>query len=142
MSFTACTTAQPMRCVNETLPPRALARWLLITVRLSMSSLAGTARTEVAVGTVRLVSMLSTTRAAAPRSGMVSISSATRAAASTAGTAAGAGAAAGAAQPAAVGAAAAGVGAARWSCRRSTAPFGCPLPVARSARGSVASAGW
>ena len=38
-------------------------------MRLSMSSLAGTARTLVAVGTVRLVSMLATTRAAAPRSG-------------------------------------------------------------------------
>jgi hypothetical protein len=38
-------------------------------MRLSMSSLAGTARTLVAVGTVRLDSMLATTRAAAPRSG-------------------------------------------------------------------------
>ena len=36
-------------------------------MRLSMSSLAGTARTLVAVGTVRLVSMLVTTRAAGPR---------------------------------------------------------------------------
>ena len=40
-------------------------------MRLSTSSLAGTARTLVAVGTVRLVSMLATTRAAAPRSGWV-----------------------------------------------------------------------
>ena len=37
-----------------------------MTIRLSMSSLAGTARTLVAVGTVRLVSMLVTVRAAAP----------------------------------------------------------------------------
>ena len=72
---TASTTAQPMRWVNETLPPRALARWLLITVRLSMRSLAGTALTLVAVGTERLASMLSTTRAATPRSGTSSTSS-------------------------------------------------------------------
>ena len=39
-----------------------------MTTRLSMSSLAGMARTDVAVGTVRLVSMLATTRAAGPRS--------------------------------------------------------------------------
>ena len=40
-----------------------------MTTRLSMSSLAGTARTLVAVGTCRLASMLVTTRAAGPRSG-------------------------------------------------------------------------
>ena len=39
-----------------------------MTIRLSTSSLAGTARTLVAVGTVRLASMLVTTRAAAPLS--------------------------------------------------------------------------
>ena len=39
-----------------------------MTVRLSKSSLTGTARTLVAVGTVRLVSMFWTVRAAAPRS--------------------------------------------------------------------------
>ena len=38
-----------------------------MTVRLSKSSLTGTARTLVAVGTVRLVSMFWTVRAAAPR---------------------------------------------------------------------------
>ena len=32
------------------MPPRARARWLLITVRLSQSSLTGTERTLVAVG--------------------------------------------------------------------------------------------
>ena len=64
----ACTTAKPMRWVNETLPPRPRARWLLITIRLSASSLAGMARTLVAVGTLRLAAMFSAVRAAAPRS--------------------------------------------------------------------------
>src|SRR6186997_3003694 len=57
-----------MRCVKDTLPPRARERWLLITMRLSHSSLTGTERTEVAVGTVRLTSMFCTVRAGAPRS--------------------------------------------------------------------------
>ena len=48
------------------LPPRFRAKWLLITIRLSTISFAGTARTLVAVGTVRLVSMFATTRAAGP----------------------------------------------------------------------------
>src|SRR3954466_7427612 len=60
-----------MRCVNDTFPPRPRRRWLLMTTRLSMSSLAGMTRTLVAVGTVRLASMLATTRAAAPLSGRV-----------------------------------------------------------------------
>ena len=64
----ALTSAKPMRWVNDTLPPRARARWLLITMRLSMSSLTGTERTLVAVGTVRLTSMFCTVRAGAPRS--------------------------------------------------------------------------
>ncbi len=42
-----------------------------MTNRLSSSNFAGTARTLVAVGTPRLVSMLLTTRAAVPRSGSV-----------------------------------------------------------------------
>src|SRR6478609_3698915 len=54
-----------MRCVKLTLPPRERARWLL-----SMSSLAGTARTLVAVGTVSETSMLATTREGAPRRGV------------------------------------------------------------------------
>src|SRR4051812_33866228 len=62
-----------MRCVKEALPPRPRLRWLLITVRLSTSSFAGTARTLVAVGTARLASMLATTREAAPRSGRRSL---------------------------------------------------------------------
>src|SRR4051795_2859223 len=60
-----------MRCVNDTLPPRPRRRWLLMTTRLSMSSLAGMTRTLVAVGTVRLASMLATTRAAAPFRGLL-----------------------------------------------------------------------
>src|SRR5215207_2012173 len=47
-----------MRCVKETFPPRARARLELMTTRLSISSLAGMARTLVAVGTSRLVTML------------------------------------------------------------------------------------
>src|SRR4051794_27958354 len=57
-----------MRWVKETLPPRARDRWLLMTMRLSQSSLTGTDRTEVAVGTLRESSMLATVRAGAPRS--------------------------------------------------------------------------
>ena len=60
-----------MTWVNETLPPRERARWLLITMRLSISSFAGTARTLVAVGISRLLSMLATTRADDPRSVVV-----------------------------------------------------------------------
>src|SRR3954454_21497920 len=56
-----------MMCVNETFPPRERARWLLITMRLSASSLAGTARTLVAVGTVSEAFMFLTTAGAAPR---------------------------------------------------------------------------
>src|SRR5919206_2949688 len=84
-----------MRWVNETLPPRLRARWLLMTTRLSISSLAGTARTLVAVGTVRLASMFATTRAAGPRRRTV-----VSAASSAAGAAFGAGA----------------FGAAAWGC--------------------------
>src|SRR3954451_17870851 len=58
-----------MRCVNETLPPRLRRRKLLITIRLSASSFAGTARTDVAVGTSSDAVMLRTTAADAPRSG-------------------------------------------------------------------------
>src|ERR1700691_974859 len=64
----ALTTANPIRWVNDTFPPRPRARWLLMTMRLSISSLAGTDRTLVAVGTLRLAAMLTAVRAAAPRS--------------------------------------------------------------------------
>src|SRR5438477_13137571 len=63
-----------MMWVNDTLPPRPRRRWLLMTVRLSMRSFAGIARTLVAVGTARLASMFVTTRAAAPRNGEVAAS--------------------------------------------------------------------
>src|SRR5215472_8222508 len=72
----ALTTAKPIRWVNETLPPRPRPRWLLITMRLSMSSLAGTDRTLVAVGTPRLTVMLAAVRAPAPRSRVCSASAA------------------------------------------------------------------
>ena len=45
-----------------------------MTTRLSMSNLAGTVRTEVAVGTSSEDCMLTTTRAAGPRSGRISAS--------------------------------------------------------------------
>src|ERR1700756_1101084 len=54
--------------VNEILPPRLRLSWLLMTVRLSIMSLAGTARMLVAVGTSRDADMFLTTAAAAPRS--------------------------------------------------------------------------
>src|SRR5215831_11001236 len=57
-----------MRWVNDTFPPRPRLRWLLITMRLSTRSLAGIARTLVAVGTDRLAAMFAAVRAAAPRS--------------------------------------------------------------------------
>src|SRR6476661_9805941 len=56
-----------MRWVKDTLPPRARARWLLMTVRLSQSSLTGTERTDVAVGTASEASMFWAVRAGAPR---------------------------------------------------------------------------
>src|SRR5829696_1142057 len=63
-----------MRWVKLTLPPRPRARWLLMTMRLSASSFAGTARTLVAVGTWSEASMFWAMRAAAPRSGIRSTS--------------------------------------------------------------------
>ena len=87
-----------------------------MTVRLSMSSLAGTARTLVAVGTARLASMLSTTRAAGPLrmtvSDVLAGGVAGRDVAPGARWVDGTGAAAGAADGAASGAAAAGASAA------------------------------
>src|SRR3954453_9115503 len=57
-----------MRCVKEILPPRVRLRWLLMTMRLSAISFAGTARTLVAVGTLSEASMFFAMAAAAPRS--------------------------------------------------------------------------
>src|SRR6478752_7302612 len=59
--------AQPIRCVKLTLPPRVRAMWLLITIRLSIMSLAGTVRTLVAVGTVSDSSMLAASVLVMPR---------------------------------------------------------------------------
>src|SRR3954447_22999154 len=67
----ARTSASPIRWVKETLPPRPRARWLLMTMRLSAMSFAGTARTLVAVGTVSDWSMFATIRAVTPRSCVV-----------------------------------------------------------------------
>src|ERR1700722_9540538 len=53
--------------VNEILPPRVRLSWLLITTRLSIISLAGIARTLVAVGRSNDIDMFFTTAAAAPR---------------------------------------------------------------------------
>jgi hypothetical protein len=72
LARSARTIAHPMRWVKLTLPPRPRARWLLITIRLSTRSFAGTARTLVAVGTARDASMFWTIRAATPRSVVVS----------------------------------------------------------------------
>ena len=57
-----------MRWVKETLPPRVRARWVVMTERFSMRTLAGTARAEVAVGMDRESSMFLAVRAAAPLS--------------------------------------------------------------------------
>src|SRR5690349_18219028 len=59
--------AHPMRCVKLTLPPRVRAMWLLITIRLSIMSFAGTVRTLVAVGTVSDSSMLAARVLVIPR---------------------------------------------------------------------------
>src|SRR5215212_486479 len=66
--LTAATIANPIRWVKEILPPRVRLRWLLMTMRLSIISLAGMARTLVAVGTSSDADMFFTTAAAAPRS--------------------------------------------------------------------------
>ena len=63
----AWTIAYPRMWVNDTLPPRVRARWLLMTTRLSIISLAGTARTLVAVGICSEAAMFLATAAAAPR---------------------------------------------------------------------------
>ena len=59
-----------MRCVNETLAPVVLESDSLSAVRLISRRRADTERTLVAVGTLRLASMLVTMRAAAPRRGV------------------------------------------------------------------------
>ena len=54
------TTAYPMRWVKLTFPPTVRNSWLFTMVRLTSSSLAGTTRTLVAVGTPSDASMLAT----------------------------------------------------------------------------------
>src|SRR5687768_11605763 len=58
-----------MMWVKLSLPPRVRVRWLLAILRLTSSSFAGTGRTDVAVGTVRLAAMFFTIAEAAPRIG-------------------------------------------------------------------------
>ena len=70
-SATARTMAYPIRWVKEIFPPRFRFRKLLITIRLSAISFAGTARTDVAVGTSNDAVMFFTTAAATPRNGVV-----------------------------------------------------------------------
>ncbi len=111
-----------------------------MTRRLTSSSLAGTPRTLVAVGTSRLASMLATMRAAAPRRGTPS-SSAVEAGFALAGAAAGAGAvgAGAGAEPLAVGA---GALAGAWPLAAGPRPLvvggGCR---GRGAAGAGAGAG-
>src|SRR6478736_2065078 len=85
-----------MRWVKLTLPPPLRPRNPLTTRRLTSKSLAGTLRKLVAVGTVRLRSMLATTAAPAPRIGLLG-SAVAAAGWAGAGAAAAAGGAAGAA---------------------------------------------
>ena len=86
-SATARTIAYPMRWVKLTLPWPDRARYPLTTLRLTSSSLAGTLRKLVAVGTSRLAAMFFTMTAPTPL-----ISSPGSSAGSSAGAAAAAGA--------------------------------------------------
>src|SRR4051794_11402005 len=100
-----------MRWVKLSLPPSVRVRWLLAIFRLTSSSLAGTGRTEVAVGTASDVAMFLTMAAPAPRigspaGGSLAAGAGAAAGAAADGGAAGAGAAAGAAGAAVDGAAA------------------------------------
>ena len=72
--MSAWISAHPMRCVKLTLPPRVRDMWLLITIRLSIMSFAGTVRTLVAVGTVSDSSMFAARVFGMPRSGVTTSS--------------------------------------------------------------------
>src|SRR3954447_2468245 len=133
----ARTTRKPIRWVNETLPPRARARWLLMTMRLSASSFAGTARTLVAVGTVSETFMFLTTLAAAPRRGDC-VPAATGGAAVLAGLSAGL--AAGAFAAGALGAGVLGAGAAVVVARGVASRDGAGESDAGAATGSAGAA--
>ena len=106
-SAMARTMAKPMRWVKLTLPCPVRLRYPLMTWRLTSSSLAGTLRKLVAVGTVRLRSMLVAIAMPAPRIGSPGSSAGTAGAAAGAGAvrAEGVGALAGAAGAGATGAA-------------------------------------
>src|SRR6478736_4719153 len=130
--LTACTNAYPIRCVKEILPPRVRLRWLLMTIRLSIISFAGIARTLVAVGTSSDEDMFFTTAAAAPRSTCTSSPCAGAGPAGAFGLAAGfsgSGALAGAATTLAAAAFGAGAGAGSGGAVGAGACAGCPLPV-------------
>ena len=64
--------AKPIRWVKLTFMPVVRTSWSFRAARLTSSRRAGTVRTEVAVGTPRLATMLVTILAAAPRSGVAS----------------------------------------------------------------------
>src|SRR4026209_164272 len=66
--------AQPIRCVNETLPRLTACRCSFMILRFSSRSLTGIFRKLVAVGTDRLCSMFSTIFFAAPVRGLTSAS--------------------------------------------------------------------
>src|SRR5205085_5027195 len=70
IALSAWTTAHPIMWVKLTFAPRLRARWRFRMLRLVSSSLAGTVRTEVAVGTARDASMYLARVASAPRSGV------------------------------------------------------------------------
>src|SRR5215207_6001795 len=61
-----------MKCVYEALPRLCSFRYWLTSARFSSSTLTGTCRFDVAVGTVKLVSMFSTILSAPPRMGCAS----------------------------------------------------------------------
>ncbi len=67
-SSSARNTAKAIKCVYDALPRSFSPRCLLMMRRFSSSSFTGMRRSEVAVGTERLVSMFSTIFAAGPRS--------------------------------------------------------------------------
>src|SRR5690349_11792664 len=116
-----------MRWVKLSLPPRVRWRWLLAILRLTSSSLAGTGRTLVAVGTASDAAMFFTMLAPAPR-----IGSPLGGAVGAGVVAAGAGAAvAGAGAAGAVVAAGAGAGAAGGAAAGAgAAALALPLPLA------------
>src|SRR6056297_3720399 len=137
-SAIARTTAQPIRWVKLTLPWPERKRKPLITLRLTSSSLAGTLRKLVAVGTVRLRSMLAAIAAPTPRIGLPGSSSGFSfgvGSAAGAGFAAGDGAAVAGAGPAfaAAGAGSAGLAAAAGSAGAVAGPFPVAAPFAGGA---------